>query len=95
MFCYLITHTADRNLCFGSPFDLLTAPLPCYRLTFSSFSRLHKKVDDRATYPQLLEHPFLQLHRQKNTDISAFVSAVLDAPVAPENGASAAGAAAN
>eukprot|EP00095_Tigriopus_kingsejongensis_P011448 maker-scaffold222_size251774-snap-gene-1.29 protein:Tk11448 transcript:maker-scaffold222_size251774-snap-gene-1.29-mRNA-1 annotation:"dual specificity mitogen-activated protein kinase kinase 3" len=41
---------------------------------------LRKAVSERATYSQLLEHPFLQLHSQKNTDISGFVSRVLDAP---------------
>ena len=40
--------------------------------------RLHKKVTDRASYTQLLEHPFLRLHKERNTDISSFVSKVLD-----------------
>ena len=43
-------------------------------------SSLHKEVASRATYSTLLEHRFLVHHQQINTDISEFVSSVLDAP---------------
>ena len=46
----------------------------------SCFSSLHKEVASRATYSTLLEHRFLVHHQQINTDISEFVSSVLDAP---------------
>jgi len=39
---------------------------------------LKKDVDQRATYPDLREHPFLVHHAQVNTNISPFVSNVLD-----------------
>ncbi len=38
-------------------------------------------MNERATYQQLLKHPFLLLHGEMNTDISAFVSQVLDSSV--------------
>ena len=41
-------------------------------------SSLHKKVDNRASYPTLLEHAFLKLHGEINTDISQFVSKIID-----------------
>lgn len=44
---------------------------------------LRKKVDERATYSQLLEHGFLQTHCQLNTDISSFVGQVISAPNDP------------
>jgi hypothetical protein len=37
-----------------------------------------KTVTERAGYPELLEHPFLQHHSKVNTNISPFVSDVLD-----------------
>lgn len=39
---------------------------------------LRKEVDERATYPELLSHPFLVYHEGVNTDISGFVSEILD-----------------
>merc|ERR550532_2978197 len=39
---------------------------------------LQKEVDERANYPELLQHPFLVHHAQVNTNISSFVSDVLD-----------------
>ncbi|XP_059083941.1 dual specificity mitogen-activated protein kinase kinase 6-like [Tigriopus californicus] len=76
---------------WASPFEQLKqvvvepAPqLPSGKFTpqFEDFINmtLQKKVNERATYSALLEHPFLQLHSQMNTDISGFVSQVLDAP---------------
>lgn len=47
--------------------------IPFIQMVFSS---LHKKVTDRATYPVLLEHTFLECH--KNKDIAQFVSSVLE-----------------
>ena len=37
---------------------------------------LSKKVDERASYSQLLEHPFVEMN--KENDISAFFQEVLD-----------------
>lgn len=39
---------------------------------------LKKDVDERASYPELLQHPFLVYHAKVNTNISGFVSEVLD-----------------
>lgn len=39
---------------------------------------LMKDVDERASYPDLREHPFLVYHAKVNTNISSFVSDVLD-----------------
>lgn len=39
---------------------------------------LQKEVDERANYPDLRKHPFLVHHAQVNTNISSFVSDVLD-----------------
>jgi len=39
---------------------------------------LRKEVEERATYPELLRHPFLTYHENVNTDISGFVAEVLD-----------------
>jgi len=39
---------------------------------------LMKDVDERASYPELREHPFLVYHAKVNTNISSFVSDVLD-----------------
>ena len=37
---------------------------------------LSKKVDERASYSQLLEHPFVEMN--KENDISAFFQEILD-----------------
>ena len=42
------------------------------------FYSLRKGVVERATYPELLQHPFLVYHEGVNTDISGFVVEVLD-----------------
>ena len=42
------------------------------------FYRLRKEVDERATYPELLQHPFLVYHEGVDTDISGFVAEILD-----------------
>ena len=47
-------------------------------MTSLLFNRLRKVVDERATYPELLQHPFLVYHEGVNMDISGFVSEVLD-----------------
>jgi len=39
---------------------------------------LKKDVDERASYPDLREHPFLVYHAKVNTNISSFVSEILD-----------------
>ncbi|XP_044759861.1 dual specificity mitogen-activated protein kinase kinase 6 [Coccinella septempunctata] len=41
---------------------------------------LQKKYVDRWNYSQLLQHPFIVTHRNKNTNISNFISEVLDLP---------------
>ncbi len=40
--------------------------------------RLMKKVVERATYPELMQHQFLKHHAAAVTDIAAFVAEVLD-----------------
>ena len=37
-----------------------------------------KKVVERATYPELMQHQFLKHHAAAVTDIAAFVAEVLD-----------------
>ena len=59
-------------------------------MTISIYS-LHKEVANRATYSTLLEHRFLVHHQQINTDISEFVSSVLDAPGGSGDGGAATG----
>ncbi|XP_019880941.1 dual specificity mitogen-activated protein kinase kinase 6 [Aethina tumida] len=44
---------------------------------------LKKNCRDRWNYNQLLEHPFLIAAREMNTDISGFVSEILDLPDNP------------
>ncbi|XP_045476517.1 dual specificity mitogen-activated protein kinase kinase 6 [Harmonia axyridis] len=41
---------------------------------------LQKKYIDRWNYTQLLQHPFIVTHKNKNTNISNFISEVLDLP---------------
>ena len=48
-----------------------------YLITWIVYS-LRKGVVERATYPELLQHPFLVYHEGVNTDISGFVVEVLD-----------------
>ncbi|CAH1113629.1 unnamed protein product [Psylliodes chrysocephalus] len=44
---------------------------------------LQKKYVDRPNYSQLLDHRFLTKHKEINTDISPFVSEILDIPDNP------------
>ncbi|XP_023017722.1 dual specificity mitogen-activated protein kinase kinase lic [Leptinotarsa decemlineata] len=44
---------------------------------------LQKKYIDRPNYSQLLEHIFLVKHKEMNTDITPFISEVLDLPDNP------------
>ncbi|XP_072400740.1 dual specificity mitogen-activated protein kinase kinase 6 isoform X3 [Diabrotica undecimpunctata] len=44
---------------------------------------LQKKYTDRPNYSQLLEHEFLVKHKDMKTDISPFVSEILDIPDNP------------
>ncbi|EDV34597.1 uncharacterized protein Dana_GF21403 [Drosophila ananassae] len=44
---------------------------------------LQKEYKARPNYEQLLRHSFIVDHLQRNTDISEFVSRILDAPDAP------------
>lgn len=44
---------------------------------------LQKKYMDRLNYSQLLEHEFLIKHKEMDTDISAFISEILDLPDNP------------
>ncbi|KAJ8916095.1 hypothetical protein NQ315_004461 [Exocentrus adspersus] len=44
---------------------------------------LQKKYTDRLNYSQLLEHEFLIKHKEMDTDISAFISEILDLPDNP------------
>ena len=46
--------------------------------TWVIFYSLRKEVDERATYPELLQHPFLVYHEGVDTDISGFVAEILD-----------------
>lgn len=46
--------------------------------TTNFFYRLKKDVDERACYQLLMQDPFLVHHGQANTNISSFVSDVLD-----------------
>ncbi|KXJ68296.1 hypothetical protein RP20_CCG004397 [Aedes albopictus] len=39
---------------------------------------LQKKYQDRYNYDQLLNHPFIQEHTEKTTDVASFVSEILD-----------------
>lgn len=54
----------------------------CFSLIFTKFIfmlfRLKKDVNQRAGYPLLKQDPFLVYHEHANTNISEFVSDVLD-----------------
>lgn len=41
---------------------------------------LQKSYTARPNYEQLLQHPFISEHIQRNTDISKFVAGILDLP---------------
>lgn len=41
---------------------------------------LQKQYQDRPNYEQLLQHPFIAEHIERNTDISEFVTKILDLP---------------
>lgn len=79
---------------WGTPFEQLKqvvnddAPrLPAGRFTaeFEDFISkcLQKKYTDRWNYDQLINHDFLIKHKEMNTDISAFISEILDLPENP------------
>ena len=48
--------------------------------SFNDFIKvcLNKKVEDRASYPQLLEHPFLDSN--KEVEVGGFIKEILDLP---------------
>jgi len=56
-------------------FTLILLATTCVYSTID-FS-LKKKVEERATYQMLMEHPFLEHHAKVNKDISEFVAEVL------------------
>jgi mitogen-activated protein kinase kinase 3 len=79
---------------WGSPFEQLKQVvtddpprLPPGQFTseFEDFITrcLQKKYTDRSNYEQLLNHDFLVKHKEMNTDISSFISEVLDLPDNP------------
>lgn len=42
---------------------------------------LQKNFQNRYNYEQLLNHPFIQEHTEKSTDVASFVSEILDLAV--------------
>lgn len=76
---------------WGTPFEQLKQvvkddpprlPSGEFSLEFEDFIEkcLQKKFIDRWNYTQLLQHPFIVTHKNKNTNISNFISEVLDLP---------------
>ena len=79
---------------WGSPFEQLKQvvtddpprlPPGQFTAEFEDFISkcLQKKYTDRSNYEQLLNHSFLVTHKEMNTDISSFISEVLDLPENP------------
>lgn len=44
---------------------------------------LQKNFQNRYNYEQLLNHPFIQEHTEKTTDVATFVSEILDLAAGP------------
>lgn len=74
---------------WATPFEQLRQVVmdPAPQLTSGKFSDsfndfikvcLNKKVEDRASYPQLLEHPFLDSN--KEVEVGGFIKEILDLP---------------
>ncbi|CAB3374180.1 Hypothetical predicted protein [Cloeon dipterum] len=76
---------------WGTPFDQLKQVVqdPAPRLPPNRFSPefedfitqcLQKQYSQRPNYEQLLQHPFITMHQNKDTDVATFVSQVLNLP---------------
>ncbi|KAK9888014.1 hypothetical protein WA026_000298 [Henosepilachna vigintioctopunctata] len=76
---------------WGTPFEQLKQvvkddpprlPTGAFSPDFEDFISkcLQKKYTDRWNYSQLLEHPFIVTHKNRDTNISIFISEVLDLP---------------
>lgn len=63
----------------SAPINVNIVTIAVLLLCFS----LQKDYRDRLNYTQLLAHPFCQRQRDNSTDITQFVSEILDLPESP------------